>query len=232
MAVRAVNRCFSPVVAKIGKAIEVIFNPVSEDNFFCLYRLSIFKKTSEECSFFFYVDQLSSLKSGDVDVLITISRLNDPGLVCREVQSQELGLWVNRHHPFSKKKKIKLADLNNEPFIFHPKSENLGFQKVFQEFLRGNRVIIRPYYKKNNEGCANLVVIGKGHLLTSKRMVESRHDAVFVPLEDFSAKMKIYAYWNTKNNSALVKTFMHFIQDAGHIPASGLDSHFCSLPLR
>nr|BDT29079.1 LysR family transcriptional regulator [Bacteriovorax sp. HI3] len=176
--------------------------------------------------------QISSLKSGDIDVLITISRLNDSSLVCREVQSQELGLWVNRHHPLSKKKKIRLSDLNNEPFIFHPKSENLGFQKDFQEFLRGHRVIIRPYYKKANESCANLVVVGKGHLLTSKRMVNSRNDAVFVPLEDFSAKMKIYAYWSTKNNSALVKTFIHFIQDAGHIPASGLDSHFCSHPLK
>ena len=176
--------------------------------------------------------QLSSLKNGDVDVLISVSRINDSSLMFSEVQSQELGLWINRDHPLSKKKKIRLSDLNNEAFIFHPKSENLGFQKDFQEFLKGHKVFIRPYYKKNSEGCANLVIVGKGHLLTSKRMVGERADAVFVPLEDFSAKMKIYAYWNSKNNSALVKTFMHFIQESGHIPASGLDSHFCSLPLK
>lgn len=139
------------------------------------------------------------------------------------IQSQELGFLISKENPLSKKKSLKLSDLEGETLIYHGKHEHLGFQEEFLEFLKLKDVRPRIYYKKSKESCAILVGEGKGLLLTSKRSAHITKDGVFIPLVEYSARVKYYATWSSENPSLALKAFINFLEEKA--PSSEMDGH-------
>lgn len=167
----------------------------------------------------------NKLRKGDIDFAFGINSSKSPDIKEIEVQSYELGFLVPETHSLARKKVMRLTDLENQTLIFHPRNEDLGFQKEFARFLRLNKVKAHFYYKKSSESCPGLVSHQKGLLLTSKKLVPNVPGTVFVPLNDYYPKLKIYATWSDSLDSPQGKAFMSFLEQQSLIPHSEMDYH-------
>lgn len=167
----------------------------------------------------------NKLRKGDIDFAFGINNSKSSDIRQVEVQSYELGFLVPESHPLARKKVMKLVDLEGQTLIFHPRNEDLGFQKEFARFLRLNKVKVNLYYKKSTESCPGLVSHQKGLLLTSKKLVPDVPGSVFVPLNDYYPKLRIYATWSSTLDSPQGKAFMSFLEEQSLIPHSEMDYH-------
>lgn len=165
----------------------------------------------------------SSLRTGKLDMAFGPSIFKEQVFKQVPIQSQEVGLLIAKENLLSQKKSIKLNDLEGETLIYHGKHEHLGFQEEFLDLLKLHDVRPKVYYKKSKESCANLVTIGKGLLLTSKRAAHISREANFVPLADYSPKVKFYATWSVENPSLPLKAFINFLEEKA--PSSEMDGH-------
>ena len=165
----------------------------------------------------------NNLRSIKIDMAFCPNIFKGPALNQVPIQSQEVGLLISRKNPLSKKKSLKLSDLEGETLIFHGKHEHLGFQEEFLDFLKLKDVRPKIYYKKSKESCAILAGAGKGLLLTSKRAAHISKDAAFVPLAEYSPKVKYYATWSLENPSLALKAFINFLEEKA--PSSEMDGH-------
>lgn len=165
----------------------------------------------------------TNLRSTKIDIAFCPNIFKEQILNQVPIQSQELGFLISKENPLSKKKSLKLSDLEGETLIYHGKHEHLGFQEEFLEFLKLKDVRPIIYYKKSKESCSILVGVGKGLLLTSKRAAHITKDAIFIPLAEYSPSVKYYATWSSKNPSFALKAFINFLGEKA--PSSGMDGH-------
>ena len=163
------------------------------------------------------------LRSAKIDMAFGPNIFKEQTFKQVPIQSQEVGVLVSRENPLSEKKQLKLKDLEGETLIFHGKHEHLGFQEEFLDYLKLKNVRPQVYYKKSKESCAALTGSGKGLLLTSKRAAHITDKAVFVPLAEYSPKVKYYATWSIDNPSLPLKAFINFLE--GNVPRSEMDGH-------
>lgn len=165
------------------------------------------------------------LKNGSVDMAFTV---NDPtldGIRSIPVLANEIGLLMPTENPLSKKKSIRFSDLKGETLIFHNKHDHLGFQAEFHRFLLSKNIHVNIYYKKSNESCRNLTVLGKGLLITSKLFVLDDSSTVFVPFSEYYPRLKIQGLWVESNKSLALKAFLSFIEEKSSLPHSEMDYH-------
>lgn len=165
----------------------------------------------------------SGLKTAKIDLAFCPNIFKEHSLKQVPIQSQEIGLLISKVNPLSQKKFLKLADLDGETLIFHGKHEHLGFQEEFLELLKLKGVRPKVYYKKSKESCVGLTNSSKGLLLTSKKAAQITSDAEFVPLAEFSTKIKYYATWSIDNPSLPLKAFINFLHEKA--PSSEMDRH-------
>lgn len=170
-----------------------------------------------------YNSLASGLKSARIDLAFCPNIFKEQTLKQVPIQSQEIGLLISKSNPLSEKKFLKLADLNGETLIFHGKHEHLGFQEEFLDLLIMKGVRPKVYYKKSKESCVTLTNSSRGLLLTSKRAAHITSEAVFVPLAEYSTKIKYYATWSIENQSLPLKAFINFLQEKA--PRSEMDRH-------
>jgi DNA-binding transcriptional LysR family regulator len=165
------------------------------------------------------------LLDGDLDVSIGLQKSDEPELESMAVDVHELGLLIPAKHSLAKKKQVKLTELSGETLIFHGKGDQLGFQADFHKFLRRKNIPVNIYFKKAGESCPNLVVLGKGLLITSRSLVPFSENAQFASFANFSPKMKVFALWRVKNLNPDLKAFISFLEQNKRVPKSEMDSH-------
>lgn len=169
---------------------------------------------------------LSELNKGTVDIAFSSKKFNIEGIEQQVIEKKQLGFVVNKQHPLSKKKSLSLLDLTDHTLVFHGKSEELGFQSDFLSLLKKNDLSVNIYYKKPHESCENLAIINKGLILSTKRMATLSPELKFVPLKDYSPKLKIYASWKKENQTKELKVFINFFKTDVTLPESAVGSHF------
>lgn len=173
---------------------------------------------------------ISEAKTGafvkNVDVMFGPNLFSSKAYEQFELQSHELGFLVSQDNPLARKNSIKFSDLKGQTLIFHGRSENLGFQKELGEFLKKKKIPVNIYYKRSGESCPHLAVTGKGILISSKKLIPESAGGKFIPLEDYYPKLRIYATWETENQTLPMKAFVSFLQEQKSIPGSGMDYHF------
>lgn len=165
------------------------------------------------------------LRKGKVDITIGNERKTTDEFEQYPLQAYALGMLIHKDNPLSKKKAIQFHDLTGETLIFHGRQEHLGFQEEFQHFLKGKKIPVKVYYKRPGEHCANLVIVGKGLLITSQKFVPKTNQAVFVPFADYYPKQKIVAIWPRTTQSPEVKSMISFLEEHTSVPHSDMDYH-------
>ncbi len=168
----------------------------------------------------------SKLNRGEIDIAFSEVNFNKVDLDQLVVEKQQLGFIVNKSNPLSKKKSLQLKDLSENILVFHGRSERLGFQSEFLSLLKQNKINVKIYYKRPHESCVNLVLINKGIILSTKRMALLSADLVFIPLKDYSPKLKIYATWKQDIKIEELKAFINFFKVDISLPQTSTASHF------
>lgn len=161
----------------------------------------------------------------DIDISVGILNSTNASIKSMDVHAHELGLLLPLKHPLAKKKEIKLSDLSGETLIFHGKNDHLGFQANFHKFLKSKNIHVNVYYKKPMESCPNLVVMGKGILITSKRLIPDLSNVHYASFANFSPKLRVKALWNEGNPNPDVKAFISFIEQQALVPKSEMHYH-------
>jgi len=165
------------------------------------------------------------LLDNKLDISIGILKSDEPEIESMDVHAHELGLLIPFEHKLAKKKEIKLSDLSGETLIFHGKNDHLGFQADFHKFLLRKNIKVNIYYKKPTESCPNLVVLGRGILITSKKLIPSYLSAHYAAFANYSPKLKVTALWRTENSNPDVKVFISFLEQQNLVPKSEMDYH-------
>lgn len=170
-------------------------------------------------------DLKACLADGRVDISFGVNKITDVDFCMRSIETYELGLLIPRDNVLSRKKSIKLCDLEGQTLIFHNRHEHLGFQAEFYEFLKSKGITPRVYYKKSREVCGHLVLLGKGLLITSKKFVDARTEAVYVPFAEYDPKVDILAMWGAGNSSISLKAFLNFLDRPEPSPSPASEAH-------
>ncbi|OUR96908.1 hypothetical protein A9Q84_11270 [Halobacteriovorax marinus] len=169
---------------------------------------------------------LSQLNKGIINIAFSQTHFKKSDIEQLVVESQQLGFIVNKQHPLSTKKSLQLKDLVGHSLVFHGKADKLGFQSEFLSLLNQSNIKVKIYYKKIHESCENLAIINKGIILSTKRMASLSTNLAFIPLRDYSPKLKIYASWKTEDQSEELKVFINFFKTDISLPSSGVGDHF------
>jgi DNA-binding transcriptional LysR family regulator len=165
------------------------------------------------------------LRSGKRDIAFGVNEFSDPMIQSEAIQTHELGMLIPSENSLSKRKFLKLSDLAGETLIFHGKHDHLGFQKDFLHYVRSKNINVKVYYKRPNERCHNLVVLGKGLLISSKSLVKETSDVIYVPFADYTKRLKVFASWPSEHTSVALKAFVGFLEPGAIAPSSEMDGH-------
>jgi len=86
---------------------------------------------------------IAGIRNSDYDIGFCGIAPDGDDLECSKIAEDEIVLIVPAQHPFSEMKKISIADLEGEPFIF--REETSGTQQNLQEYLSEiNTKVVKP----------------------------------------------------------------------------------------
>lgn len=192
--------------------------------------ISSFKEQFPRVIIEFVDHQFLNLKQNILTTKIDVSfgpfEFKDSRIKRVPILTHELGVAIPIDNPLSRKKVVKLKDLEGETIIFHGKHEQLGFQGEFLQYLKSQEIYPKIYYKSMKESCGGLVEDGVGILMTSKGLMHESEKVRYVPFADYSTRLKTFANWSEENPSTALKAFISFLEERASIPTSEMDGHF------
>ncbi|TCO70014.1 LysR family transcriptional regulator [Marinisporobacter balticus] len=151
------------------------------------------------------------LEKGEIDLSIMIVDQSCKLLDTMPILDSEIFVCLNKKHPLSTKKKLKLEDLKNEPIIMLKE----GFyhrKKIFEHFKKSN---IEPNIILSSnqlDTIKSLVINGIGISFLLKETVENNEHIASIPL-DQSMPIKIALAWKKDNFLSMAsKTFIDFVK--------------------
>lgn len=123
------------------------------------------------------------IEKGDLDLGIIIISEALANINTREISQSEIVVCVNSNHPFSKRDKIKIEDLKDDPIIMMRE----GFyhrEKLLESFKRHN---IKPntlLTSSQLDTIKSLVANGMGISFLLKEVLENEKGIIGIPLEE------------------------------------------------
>ncbi len=165
--------------------------------------------------------QLSKLRKGEIDLAILEMPSADPAKFSILLLDQEpLGVLAPSQHRLGKRKHASVRDLDGETLIMHERKEREGFYDAVLSLFKKSGANVKVHVREKDQNCVQLVSMGHGLLLTTKRMSKfATPGTKFLSLEDDLAKMTIGAVWEKENDSASLKSFLNFLKNQEHIAA-------------
>jgi DNA-binding transcriptional LysR family regulator len=165
-------------------------------------RLSVFDATEAE------VERLA--QEGRIDIALTLLQDSvDNGRKFRHSKllfTEPYMLAMASHHHLSRSPSVKLADLENEPFIARSHCE---YRRAFQKLIKFSGVHLEVAYVTNQDDRAlTLVEEGAGIAIVPEHHIRS--GIVKRPLVDVSAMRSIGFEWGDSENREEIERFISF----------------------
>jgi DNA-binding transcriptional LysR family regulator len=159
--------------------------------------------------------QVEALTGGEIDVGLLYRREPYPAdMVFRDLSTDKYRLLVPDGHPLTKRSKIRLADLRDEPMAFaSPTAWPAGHNEMMAACLRGG-LTPRVMFEADNEAIAiNLVAEGLAISLISPWLVERRptRGCTFLTVEDFDIPLRLSAMWRRERETPAVTHFVDLL---------------------
>jgi DNA-binding transcriptional LysR family regulator len=111
------------------------------------------------------------LVQSELDVALVEGRIKSGELKVEPVVNDQLVLIAGRDHPFYKRKKVQLAELDGQPFILREKGS--GTRELFEERMAAEGYRLREKWVCNNsEAIKRAVMSGQGLSVISTLLVE------------------------------------------------------------
>jgi DNA-binding transcriptional LysR family regulator len=165
------------------------------------------------------VEQLEDIRSGRLDAgFVNFMPKSDPELGQLPVAIQHVELAVPKKHAVTKRKKLRLRDLRDVPFVWFPRWANPSFyDRLMHECYRGGLKSPRIVQEGLNEATILSLVstgLGVGWVVGSARW-RSPDTVVILPVVDLNMPLPLALAWRRDNTSPLLA---HFIGEVQHLP--------------
>ncbi|MBC8531719.1 LysR family transcriptional regulator [Gehongia tenuis] len=151
------------------------------------------------------------LVQSELDVALVEGRIKSGELKVEPVVNDQLVLIAGPDHPFYKRKKVQLAELNGQPFILREKGS--GTRELFEERMAAEGYTLREKWVCNNsEAIKKAVMGGQGLSVISTLLVEEEiHQGKLasIPIEGCPLHRKFsLVYHRNKYLTEPLKDFM------------------------
>jgi DNA-binding transcriptional LysR family regulator len=145
------------------------------------------------------------LETGNIDLAITVLDQED-AKTCLPLFQQRRMLAVSKTHPFAQRSSVKLADLNEQPFI---KRSHCELYSETEQLLEA-KAIQAPivYHAEQEEWVIALVAAGLG--ITIMPEWKEEQAIAYIPIADLLLQRTIGLVWRTEQNLVVIEHFQVF----------------------
>ena len=170
------------------------------------------------------VEQIEDIQRGRVDAGFMYNILKDDEDIDHlSVAIDHLELAVSKGHPLSKKKKLRLRDLVDAPFIWFPRQEGPEFYDgVMQQCYRGGLKSPRIVQEAGNEATVLSLVshgMGVGWINETARWRCPKQVAI-LSVADLNIRLPMVLVWRKDNSSPLLASFIADVRRLSHVQSS------------
>ena len=162
-------------------------------------------------------EQLERIASGALDIgHVRLFRDKISGFNVRLISREDYILALPPDHVLARKKRIVLADLDGQPFIFFPKSMQPAlYDAVFGALANAGVSVDVVLEAKRKETMLALVAAQSGlAIVPSSARQSGRTDVVFREITDsILPAVEIFQVWQPDQESAALKQFIRHTQD-------------------
>lgn len=160
--------------------------------------------------------QCEALRAGDLDAgFIYLSPEHDSGLARIPVARDHFYLALRSNHPLANKRKIRLADLVDEPFIWLARSRNAYYSDaLLRDCIRSGFTPKIIQEADSDATSLNLVAVGMGACFVVSASGESPlPDVVLKPIAELRNELTLALVWVEENASPLTRNFVDAVRN-------------------
>jgi aminoethylphosphonate catabolism LysR family transcriptional regulator len=156
---------------------------------------------------------LNMVKNYESDIAVLAHFTDDPIFLSKPYSTNPIVLFVNKKHPFSNKKSIKISELNNEPMIL--REEGSTTRKAFDELCRNKKVYPKIMMEiGSREAIREAVIKGIGVSVVSEFEYIPDPQLCKIPFSDAA----IYTHAHVvclreRKDARLVKAFLEIVSE-------------------
>jgi DNA-binding transcriptional LysR family regulator len=160
-------------------------------------------------------DQLEELLNGSLDIGFIREPLPVTGIEAKPVFKEKFVAVLASTHPLAKAEKLKLKDLEQEPFVLFPQPiAPILYDKVREIFSRANFYpnIVQEAFEWQT--IVNLVEANLGVSICPSSFRKMKIGQIkYIPLTDVKTETAVSACINSSNPSKLIKPFLALTEE-------------------
>ena len=160
-------------------------------------------------------NQIAALRSGAVDAgFLCFRPEEDQSLSHIKLMVEDVVLAMPKKHPLAGKRRLRLQDLTNEPFVYFPRSHSPDmFDRVVQSCLSGGLSLRIVHEAVAEEVLLGLVSVGMGMTFVPASLRNSYPDSVcYRPVDGFSVPLQLDLVWQRTNSAPALPAFIESVR--------------------
>ena len=155
------------------------------------------------------------LRSGEVDVaLVYIPPTNLRELGSHRISIERMMLALPRAHPLATRKRLRLGDLGDEPFVWFPRTANRQVHDRVLSACHTAGITLKIVQEVNSDTTMLSLVaggIGLSFVIESAQRTIPK-GVVLRDVGDLHVTAQLFAIWRRENNAPALQTFVEMIR--------------------
>ncbi|MFC4452408.1 LysR family transcriptional regulator [Deinococcus sonorensis] len=159
-------------------------------------------------------EQEAALRAGSIDVGLMLLPVRDPGLQTEALWRQELVVALPSSHPLTRRRRLHIADLKDEPFVFFPRAVRATYFDQVMRWCAASGFTPRIVQEAIEvPTLLSLVAAGLGVFLPIRFFERVSLPGVsYRPLQD-APTVDIVAVWPREGHSPVVTAFLEVARE-------------------
>lgn len=148
----------------------------------------------------------------DAEVAILAHVPKDPRVTMVPYRTHRAVIFVNRDHPWFKRKKVKLHELASQPFVLRERGSTT--RRAFEQALQKRKLKIEPVFEiESREGVWKAVERGLGISVVADFEFVSHPNLRSLEIEDYDIQTEYsVAYLTSRSHSPAIRAFMRTVE--------------------
>jgi len=166
--------------------------------------------------------QLDALRTGEIDAGFLFHRPQSDGdLTALAIDEDDYAVAMPRAHRLARKKRLRLIDMQDEPFIMMSQRANrVLYERLMAACVAGG-LVPRQVHEANNEfAIVNLVAAGVGLAFINRSFNHPVSDVVVRVIDDLSVPVRLELVWRRDNRSMALARFVETVAASGACAAA------------
>ncbi|OZI31158.1 hypothetical protein CAL29_24820 [Bordetella genomosp. 10] len=166
---------------------------------------------------------LEALVQRQIDLAVARTPPGTENLMHRPIFRDPVVLAVPADHPVARRKRIKLAEMRDEPFVIYPPQEgHVAYSVAQRACLHAGFVPTVAEFVDDVYGMLALVAAGIGVALMPSAISRLHVDGVvFFRLPEIKESFELSLVWRTEDERNLIASVVRILGDAGTLLGAG-----------